>query len=118
MHNYREMKIWQKGRMLVKEIYQLTQKFPADERFGLTAQARRAVVSIPLNISEGAGRGTDKDFSHFLDMARGSVNEVETLIFLSNDLEYITSTEVNYFLEKTEELGKMIVAFQSKLSNI
>jgi len=118
MHNYKEMKIWQKGRMLVKEIYQLTQKFPSDERFGLTSQARRAAVSIPLNISEGAGRGTDKDFSHFLDLARGSVNEVETLIFLSNDLEYISIEEVNYLLVKTEELGKMIVAFQTKLSNI
>ena len=118
MHNYREMKIWQKGKILVKEIYQLTQQFPSDERFGLTAQARRVAVSIPLNISEGAGRGKDKDFSHFLDMARGSVNEVETLIFLSNDLEYISSEEVNHLLEKTEELGKMIVAFQAKLSNI
>jgi len=118
MHNYKEMKIWQKGRMLVKEIYLLTQKFPSEERFGLTSQARRAVVSIPLNISEGAGRGTDKDFSHFLDMARGSVNEVETLIFLSNDLEYISNEEVNHLLEKTDELGKMIVAFQTKLSKI
>jgi four helix bundle protein len=118
MHNYKDMKIWQKGRMLVKEIYQLTQKFPSDERFGLTSQARRAAVSIPLNISEGAGRGTDKDFSHFLDMARGSVNEVETLIFLSNDLEYILIEEVNNLLVKTEELGKMIVAFQTKLSKI
>ena len=118
MHNYKEMKIWQKGRILVKEIYQLTQKFPSDERFGLTAQARRAAISIPLNISEGAGRGTDKDFNHFLDMARGSVNEVETLIFLSNDLEYISIEEVNDLLGKTEELSKMIVAFQTKLSNI
>ncbi len=118
MHNYREMKIWQKGRMLVKDIYQLSQKFPSDERFGLTAQVRRAAVSIPLNISEGAGRGTDKDFSHFLDMARGSVNEVETLIFLSNDLEYISIEEVNFLLGKTEEISKMIVAFQTKLSKI
>jgi four helix bundle protein len=118
MHNYRELKIWQKGRMLVKDIYQLTQQFPSDERFGLTTQARRAAVSIPLNISEGAGRGTDKDFSHFLDMARGSVNEVETLIFLSNDLEFISFEDLNNLLEKAEELGKMIVAFQMRLSNI
>ena len=118
MHNYKEMKIWQKGRMLVKEIYQLTQKFPSDERFGLTSQTRRAAVSIPSNISEGAGRGTDKDFSHFLDMARGSVNEVETLIFLANDLEYISIEELNNLILKTEELGKMIISFQSKLSSI
>jgi four helix bundle protein len=92
MHNYKEMKIWQKGRMLVKDIYQLTKNFPSDERFGLTSQARRAAVSIPLNISEGAGRGTDKDFSHFLDMARGSLFELETLIILSSDLEFYFRT--------------------------
>lgn len=104
--------------MLVKDIYILSQNFPADEKFGLTSQARRAAVSVPLNISEGAGRGTDKDFCHFLDMARGSVNEVETLIFLSYDLEYITVDEVDNLLVKTEELSKMIVAFQVKLSKI
>ncbi|MDA3928628.1 MAG: four helix bundle protein [Prolixibacteraceae bacterium] len=118
MHNYREMKIWQKGRILVKEVYLITQTFPKEERFGLTSQAQRAAVSIPLNISEGAGRGTNKDFNNFLDMARGSVNELETLIFLSNDLEYINSETTNLLLQKTEELSKMIVAFQAKLSKI
>ncbi len=74
-HNFRELKVWQKARFLVKEIYLISTLFPNEEKFGVVSQCRRAVISVSSNISEGAGRGTDKDFSHFMDKSEGSANE-------------------------------------------
>jgi four helix bundle protein len=69
MHNFRQLKVWQKSRLLVKEIYIVTKGFPKEELFGLTSQIRRAVVSIPSNIAEGCGRNTNKDTKRFVDIA-------------------------------------------------
>lgn len=118
MHNYKEIKIWQRARILVKEVYLVTKKFPSEELYGLTSQTRRAVVSVMLNIAEGAGRGTDKDFSHFLDMAKSSLFEVESLIILASDLEYITENTKEEILAKTSEIIKMLIAFQRNLFNV
>jgi four helix bundle protein len=115
MHNYKEIKIWQYSRRLVKVIYLLTKDFPKEEIYGLTSQIRRAVVSIPANIAEGAGRGTDKDFSHFLDIARGSLFELETLIILSSDLDFISEPRSIEELEKTSEILRMLNSFQNKI---
>jgi four helix bundle protein len=114
-HNYRELKIWQKSRILVKDVYQLTSTFPKEEIYGITSQARRSAVSIPSNIAEGAGRGTDKDFSHFLDISRGSVFELETLLILSCDLDFIREENLLKILDKTSEIIKMLNSFQDKL---
>ncbi|HKM93474.1 MAG TPA: four helix bundle protein [Prolixibacteraceae bacterium] len=116
MHNYKEIKIWQRSRKLVKEIYLLIKKYPKEEIYGLTSQIRRAAISIPANIAEGAGRGTDKDFSRFLDIARGSLFELETLIILSNDLTFITESCSIEILEKTSEILRMLNSFQNNLS--
>jgi four helix bundle protein len=88
---FRNLIAWQKGKKFVKEVYVLTQKFPKEEMFGLTSQLRRASVSIPSNIAEGKGRGTSKDFCHFLVQARGSLFEAETQLELSRDLGFIQS---------------------------
>ena len=88
MNNFKKLIIWQKARELVKDVYLITRKFPKEELFGLTSQIRRATVSIALNIVEGSGRGTNKDFAHFLDVAFGSALEVEAQIILSLDLEF------------------------------
>ncbi len=90
MHNFRELKIWQKGRTLVKDVYELTTFLPKEETFGLTSQIKRSVISIPSNIAEGAGRGSDKDFNRFLDIAYGSCFELETQLILCVDLTYIS----------------------------
>jgi len=116
-HNFRELKVWQKARKAVKEIYLLTDSFPSEEKFGIISQIRRAAISISCNISEGAGRGTDKYFARFLDLAEGSANEVINLLFLSFDLEFISEEQQNHFLETYEEINKMLVGLRNNLNN-
>ncbi|HBL76315.1 MAG: four helix bundle protein [Bacteroidetes bacterium GWF2_42_66] len=115
MHNYKEIKIWQNARALVKAVYRISKQLPKEELYGLTSQIRRAAVSIPANIAEGAGRGTDRDFCHFLDIARGSLFELETLLILSNDLEYVSEEKLNPILDSINEIIRMMVSFQNRL---
>jgi four helix bundle protein len=115
MHNFKELIVWQKSRMLVKQIYLLTQKFPVEERFGLVQQIRRAVISIPSNIAEGSGRGTNIDFSRFLDIARGSAFEVETQLILSSNLEYITQEDLEKTNKNLQEIEKLICKFAQSI---
>lgn len=89
MHNNLELKIWQRSRILVKEVYQLTELFPKNQQYGLTSQIQRAAVSIPSNIAEGAGRTSQKKFMRFLNIANGSAFELETQLFLGSDLGYV-----------------------------
>ena len=78
MRKYQNLEVWQLAMELVEVIYKMTSQFPADEKFGLTSQMRRASVSIPSNIAEGHGRNSDKEFFRFLNIARGSLYELET----------------------------------------
>lgn len=89
--NYKDLRVWQQGREPVKHIYLLTQSFPADERFGLISQMRRAAIAVPSNISEGAGRQHPRDTIQFLIVARGSLYELETQCYLAFDLEFISN---------------------------
>ncbi len=116
MHNYKELKIWQKGRLIVKEIYSITNLFPKEEQFGLISQMRRAVISIPSNIAEGAGRGSNKEFSRFLDISNGSAFELEAQLFLSYDLKYISKKIFYDKLEKVQEIQKMIYHFKNSIT--
>ena len=95
----------------------MTNKFPPDERFGMTMQFRRASVSIPLNIAEGAGKSTDPDFCRFLDNAFGSAVEAETLIYIAFDLGFIDTTTQENFLSKVAEIQKMIHSLIQRLRN-
>ena len=90
--DYRDLIVWQKAMDLVEAIYRTTAAFPREEIYGLTAQMRRAAVSIPSNIAEGNGRNTTRDYLHFLGMAYGSVKEVETQVLIAERLRYIDST--------------------------
>ncbi|MEO6167669.1 MAG: four helix bundle protein [Chitinophagales bacterium] len=83
MNKYQELIVWQKAMDYVISVYEATRKFPAEEKFGLVSQINRAVVSIPSNIAEGAGRDSKKEFAHFLSIAKGSSYEVETQLMLS-----------------------------------
>jgi four helix bundle protein len=89
MRKHHELKAWQEAISLVTDVYELTAKFPKDELFGLTSQMRRAAVSIPSNVAEGAARSTDKEFLHFLAIARGSLSELETQTIIARNLTYV-----------------------------
>ena len=84
--SYRDLEVWQRSMQLAKRIYQVTQKFPTDERFGLTNQLRRASVSVPSNLAEGHARFGAGEFSRFISIAMGSVAEIETQVLLSTEL--------------------------------
>ena len=102
MHNFKELIVWQKSRKLVKEVYLTVKKFPDEEKYGIISQIKRASISIPANISEGAGRRTNNDFSRFLDIATGSSFELETLIILSLDLEFLKESDYNNLTKSFE----------------
>src|SRR4030042_4692137 len=115
MHNFRELKIWQKGIELVKFSYKLTANLPSIEKFGLIPQIQRAAVSIPTNIAEGSGRSSNKDFGRFLEMSFSSALELETLIIVAFEIGYITETEKQESSGRIQELQKMIIAFLQNL---
>lgn len=108
MTDYKDLIVWQKSMELARLIYRLTSRFPRDEVFGLTNQIRRAVVSILSNIAEGFGRGSDREFVHFLRIAKGSTNEVETQILISEDLQYVSPDDVQAALSLCNEIVRML----------
>ena len=116
MHNFRELKVWQKSIDLTAEIYKITESFPKDERFGLVSQMRRAAVSISANIAEGTGRRTEKDFNGFLGNSLGSSFELETEAIISHRLNFITENIFNSTSTQIQEVQKMIVGLQKSLT--
>jgi four helix bundle protein len=117
MHNFRNLHIWQKARILVSEIYQISEIFPSKEAWSLTNQARRAAISISSNIAEGSGKSSNKDFARFLEIALSSCFEVETQIILAYDLKYIDQNTMDKFCSSIQEEQKMIYNFIQKLKN-
>ena len=112
MRDYRKYDVWQKSHSLTLHIYKnIIPSFPKSEQFELTSQLKRAVYSIPLNIVEGCGRNTDKDFVHFLDIALGSCQEVEYCSLLAFDLNYLDGQ--NY-----KKLNELINEVKAKLINL
>ena len=108
MNDYKDLRVWQDSIDLVVNIYKLTKMFPQEELYALTNQIRRAVVSIPSNISEGANRNTDKEFVQFLYIALGSASEVETQLIIAKRLGYIDDVDTE--LDNITKLRKMINA--------
>jgi len=108
MRNYKNYTVWKGGHLLVTEIYNSTNSFPKSEVFGLTSQIRRAMVSVPTNIAEGCGRETDNDFKRFLVITHGSATEVEHLLFLSRELNYLSRDEFTDLNEKIVILRKQL----------
>ena len=112
---YKELSVWQKSMQLVKAVYALTKKFPADERYALSDQLRRAVVSIPSNIAEGNGRSSNKDYAHFLAIARGSLYETMTQLEIAESLGFIEIDQelISLAIEIRKMLGAMIKKFSA-----
>ena len=105
---YRDLVVWQQAIELVTEVYRNTDSFPDRERFGLTAQIRRAAVSVPSNVAEGQGRLTKGEFKQFLGHARGSLLELETQIVIARNLGYVTGVQSQALLKRTSEVGRML----------
>lgn len=108
---FQKLFIWRKSMKLAKKIYEITRRFPAEERYGLSNQLRRAAVSVPSNIAEGSQRLSDKEFAQFLRIAKGSLAEIETQILLATDFGYIASTQPSPLIEEIHEISKMLRSF-------
>ena len=113
--NHKDLEVWQLSMDFTEAIYRLVQAFPKEERYGLSDQLRRAVVAIPSNIAEGNGRGSKKDYAHFLCIARGSLNEVNTQLEIAERLGFVTiSPELS---AQSVSIAKMLNALIRALGN-
>ncbi len=116
IENYKDLRAWQAGRRLVKEVYNMSNHFPREEMFGLQQQIRRAAVSVPSNIAEGYGRASRDDYVRFLRVARGSLYEVETQMILACDLEFVTPDILSPFREIFNEAIALLQALIKSLT--
>jgi four helix bundle protein len=117
MHNFRELKIWQRSMDFVVKIYEVTAGFPKEERYGLISQLRASAVSMPGNIAEGAGRGTNRQFKRFLEISMGSANEAQTQIIVAFRVKYIDKDRADLLVEEALQIYKMILAFYNTLND-
>lgn len=108
MKPHKKLNAWILSFEFVKDIYSITNSFPADERFGLISQMRRAAVSVPVNIAEGAARKSPKEFIQFLHISLGSMTELDTLILLSKEIGYIDIENTENLIQKLDTIGKLI----------
>ncbi|AKD02488.1 four helix bundle protein [Pontibacter korlensis] len=115
MHNFKELRVWKDSIELAKLVYKATALFPQDERYGLTSQINRAVVSVPSNIAEGAGRGSDKEFGQFLRIALGSAFELETQLILAESFGFVKQPQYSDLITKNEGVQKMLNGFINML---
>nr|WP_100074168.1 four helix bundle protein [Chryseobacterium camelliae] len=116
MHNFRDLEVWTKAMKLCKIFYTVSADFPRDELFGLTSQARRSLYSIPSNIAEGAGRDTNNQFSHFLNIALGSSFEFETQLLIAQDLGFLKDNDFNFIYSEIKYIQNMLAKLKHKIN--
>ncbi len=116
-HNFRNLKVCQLSVDFVTAIYQLTTLFPNDEEFGLSSQIKRSAVSIPSNIAEGSGRGSNKEFARFLSISLASSYELETQLIVANRLNFLTESTIQETTRKLHEIQKMIFSLHKKFES-
>ena len=117
MRPHEKLDVWNKAVDLVVEIYRATDVFPKDEKFGLTSQVRRAAVSVPANIAEGAARKSSKEFAYFLSNAQGSASEVETELLIAHRLGYLGQESFLKLGTALDNVGKMMNGLSRHLRN-
>ncbi len=117
MKTHKDLELWKNGISFVKEIYQATKGFPKEELYGLTSQIRRAAVSVPANLSEGAARNQTREFVRFLRISQGSLSEVETLLIISVSLGYLDSNQMKHFSERIKVLTNQIIGLIHSLTS-
>jgi four helix bundle protein len=116
IRSHKDLVVWQKSMDLVEAVYAFSAKFPAAERFRMVDQICRAAISIPANIAEGHGRGTRKDYTHFISIARGSLAETETFLLLAERLGYGDRSSLTVTKELIAEIGKMLNTLRARLA--
>ena len=116
MGDYKKLGVWNKAHQLTLEIYTATANFPKDEQFGLSSQLKRAGASIPANIAEGSGRGSDAELARFLRIAMGSAYEVEYHILLAHDLNFLTPDHYQQLDRRTGEVIRMLAGLIKSLN--
>ncbi len=117
MRNFRQLEIWKNGIQIVKQVYILSQQLPSEEKFGLRSQLTRAAVSIPSNIAEGCSRNSEIEFKRFLEIAMGSLFEVETQLTISQELEFISERDLKSIFELLNKEAKMINSLINKIKH-
>ena len=115
---YKNLKVYQSSKVVVKDVYQLIKKYPAEERYALCDQLRRAVISVPSNIVEGLSRTTDKEKHHFLNIAYGSLMETLCQLDISTDLGYISKEELKHVEDESVELIRMMKGMMKNLTAV
>jgi four helix bundle protein len=108
LKTHKDLKVWQESRKLITEIYYLTSNFPKEEVYSLTAQIKRAAISIPSNIAEGAARDSNKEYIHFLYISLGSVAELDTQLIIARDLNFINEKNFTVISQKLNDVAKML----------
>lgn len=117
MRSHHNLDVWKKALDFVIDIYKATDSLPKEEKFGLTSQLRRAAVSIPANIAEGAGRKSDKELLYFLSNAQGSASEVETELIIAYRLNYIPKATLEKLTGSLDDIGRLITGLTNYLKN-
>ena len=117
MRPHEQLDVWNKAMDLVVSIYQSTDAFPKEERFGLTSQIRRAAVSVPANIAEGAARLSDKEFAHFLSNAQGSASELETELLIARRLGFLEDSAYKELRTSLDSIGRMMIGLVRHLKH-
>jgi four helix bundle protein len=115
--SFKDLRVWQEAMRLVYEVYRGTVDFPKHEIYGLTQQMRRAAVSVPSNIAEGKGHRSDREFTHFLFHARGSLLELQTQILIARELQYLTEEGTRLLLGAAERVGRALSGLINSLSD-
>jgi four helix bundle protein len=117
MRDFKKLEIWKNGITIVKLVYSLVQKLPSEEKFGLKSQISRAAVSVPSNIAEGCSRNSEVEFKRFLEIALGSLFEVETQLIISEELKFLDSKDLKSIFELIQKESKMINSLIIKIKN-
>jgi four helix bundle protein len=115
MKAFPDLKVWEKSHRLALEVYKVTRKFPREELYGLTSQIRHCSTSVPANIAEGCGRGGDGELGRFLQIAMGSASELESILLLARDLQYLKPADYERLASDAIEVKRMPASFMGKL---
>ena len=116
MEDFKDLRVWEKAYELILSVYKATRSFPREEMYGLTSQLRRAAASVGANIAEGCGRRSDPEMRRFLQIARGSANEVEYHLLLARDLEFLSGADFKDLEVAVLEIQRMLASFVQRQS--